>query len=73
MPQEAGEAAPEKVPAILLERVVTTEEMSADALSDLPPRNDSPFLLSVSAVESLAQSDGFSILREHLAQHYDYE
>ncbi len=33
----------------------------------------SPFLLKVKDVDSLANSDGFSILREHLAEHYTYE
>lgn len=35
--------------------------------------NASPFLLKVQDVEVLAQSDGFNILRAHLAQHYRYE
>ncbi|KAK5126133.1 hypothetical protein LTR85_011488 [Meristemomyces frigidus] len=35
--------------------------------------NASPFLLKAHDVEMLAQSDGFAILREHLAQHYDYD
>ena len=35
--------------------------------------NASPFLLKVQDVELLSQSDGFNILREHLAQHYRYE
>ncbi|KAK5108567.1 hypothetical protein LTR62_008224 [Meristemomyces frigidus] len=33
----------------------------------------SPFLLQPEDVETLAQSDGFSILRDHLEQHYTYE
>jgi len=33
----------------------------------------SPFLLNEHDVETLAQSDGFMILRDHLAQHYTYE
>jgi hypothetical protein len=41
------------------------------ATSPLP--NASPFLLKSRDVESLAQSDGFSILRNHLADHYTYE
>ena len=36
-------------------------------------RNASPFLLKVQDVETLAQSDGFNILREHLAENYTYE
>lgn len=35
--------------------------------------NASPFLLRVQDVQFLAQSDGFSILRSHLAEHYTYE
>ncbi|EME83434.1 uncharacterized protein MYCFIDRAFT_81700 [Pseudocercospora fijiensis CIRAD86] len=35
--------------------------------------NASPFLLESNDVELLSQSDGFSILRSHLAQHYKYE
>ena len=35
--------------------------------------NASPFLLRGQDVEILAQSDGFNILREHMAQHYTYE
>ncbi|KAF2721677.1 hypothetical protein K431DRAFT_223658 [Polychaeton citri CBS 116435] len=35
--------------------------------------NASPFLLRVEDVEMLSQSDGFIILRQHLAQHYTYE
>lgn len=35
--------------------------------------NASPFLLRVHDVETLAQSAGFSILRDHLAQHYTFE
>ncbi|KAK4543180.1 hypothetical protein LTR36_005730 [Oleoguttula mirabilis] len=35
--------------------------------------NASPFLLKAHDVETLAQSDGFAILRDHLAKHYDYE
>ena len=35
--------------------------------------NISPFLLKAQDVEVLAQSDGFNVLREHMAQHYTYE
>lgn len=35
--------------------------------------NASPFLLKVQDVETLAQSDGFNILRAHLSEHYTYE
>lgn len=35
--------------------------------------NASPFLLKVDDVDLLTQSDGFTILRSHLAQHYTYE
>lgn len=33
----------------------------------------SPLLLEAHEMECLAQSDGFTILREHLAEHYTYE
>lgn len=32
-----------------------------------------PFLLRAEDVACLAQSDGFTIMREHLAHHYHYE
>jgi hypothetical protein len=35
--------------------------------------NASPFQLRAEDVETLSQSDGFSILRQHLAQHYTFE
>lgn len=35
--------------------------------------NASPFLLKVQDVETLTQSEGFSILRAHLSEHYTYE
>ena len=35
--------------------------------------NASPFLLKAQDVEILAQSEGFNILREHLAETYAYE
>ena len=44
--------------------------------ASLPPTTSpgaSPFLLKAHDVETLAQSDGFMILRDHLAQHYTYE
>jgi len=33
----------------------------------------SPFVLQPQELDILSHSDGFSILREHLAQHYSYE
>lgn len=33
----------------------------------------SPFKLKSEDVESLAQSGGFTILRDHLAEYYNYE
>lgn len=33
----------------------------------------SPFVVKTGDLESLAQSGGFNILRDHLAEHYDYE
>lgn len=38
-----------------------------------PVPNASPFLLSVHDVDTLSQSQGFMILRAHLAGHYKYE
>lgn len=48
------------------------DEMPGSVTANLCP-NASPFLLTRDAVETLAQSEGFSILREHLAEHYAYE
>jgi len=56
-----GEDTTKDIPAIHLEKA-PTDDMHA-----------SPFLLKDHDVETLAHSDGFSILREHLAQHYSYE
>ncbi|KAK5133605.1 hypothetical protein LTR08_007553 [Meristemomyces frigidus] len=50
-------------------------------VDDMPPLtaiptstlNASPFLLKVHDVETLTQSDGFTILRGHLAEQYTYE
>ena len=50
----------------------TSAGMPAATLASTVP-NASPFLLKVDDVEGLAQSDGFTILRHHLAQHYTYE
>lgn len=44
-------------------------EMPSAILPSTYP-NDSPFLLKIQDVEILAQSEGFSILRHHLAEHY---
>ncbi|WPG99948.1 Hypothetical protein R9X50_00277100 [Acrodontium crateriforme] len=38
----------------------------------LAPASASPFLLHNDDVDTLAESDGFQILRNHLAQHYNY-
>lgn len=35
--------------------------------------DSSPFLLSLHDVDALSQSQGFMILRAHLANHYKYE
>lgn len=48
-----------------------TENMPSSTNNPTP--NASPFLLKVQDVEVLAQSEGFNILRGHLAQHYAYE
>jgi len=36
-------------------------------------RDEMPFFLRAEDVACLAQSDGFTIMREHLAHHYSYE
>lgn len=35
--------------------------------------NASPFLLGIEDMETLSQSEGFRILRSHLAAHYSHE
>jgi len=35
--------------------------------------DDCPFLLRAEDIESLAQSDGFHILSQHMAAHCNYE
>lgn len=40
---------------------------------DLFAGQEVPFLLRAEDVACLAQSDGFTIMREHLAHHYHYE
>ncbi|KAK3070258.1 hypothetical protein LTR53_010779 [Teratosphaeriaceae sp. CCFEE 6253] len=44
-----------------------------DMVSTVGQSASSPFLLRSHELELLAQSDGFGILREHLAEHYSYE
>ncbi|RMY33206.1 hypothetical protein D0866_06082 [Hortaea werneckii] len=53
----------------------TRTEEDGDMPAPLPMHDSyaSPFLLSIHDVETLAQSDGFEILREHLAAHYSYK
>jgi hypothetical protein len=59
--------------------VSSTIAASEDTVNDMPSatlqplQSASPFLLRVEDVQTLAQSDGFAILREHLAEHYTYE
>ena len=53
-----------------------TAETMSTAMSPQTPYelpHGSPFKLKSEDVESLAQSGGFAILREHLAEYYDYE
>lgn len=45
--------------------------MSPQTSYELP--HGSPFKLKPEDVESLAQSGGFAILRDHLAEYYNYE
>lgn len=49
-----------------------SDEMPSATLASTTP-NASPFLLRADDVETLSQSDGFNILRAHLAAHYSYE
>lgn len=58
------------VPSITLN--TTTDEMPASTLPT-STTNASPFLLKIHDVETLAQSDGFTILRDHLSQTYAYD
>ena len=53
--------------------ITTTKRKIDDMPSAVPAPNASPFLLKAHDVETLTQSDGFAILREHLAEHYAYE
>ncbi|KAK3670296.1 hypothetical protein LTR78_009850 [Recurvomyces mirabilis] len=50
-----------------------TDDDMPSATSTTPARNTSPFLLQPEDVETLLRSDGFSILREHLHEHYNYD
>ncbi|PPJ58133.1 hypothetical protein CBER1_02604 [Cercospora berteroae] len=52
-------------------RATTKEDFNQMASSTLVP-GAAPFLLQAEDVETLAHSDGFNILRNHLAEHYDY-
>ncbi|CAK3745768.1 Hypothetical predicted protein [Lecanosticta acicola] len=61
--------------------VAPPTELTQDRISDNMPTatlsstvpDASPFLLEVDHVALLTHSDGFTILRRHLAQHYNYE
>lgn len=55
-----------------VEALAKQEDMLVATLPTTTP-NASPFLLKVQDVETLAQSEGFSILRAHLSEHYTYE
>lgn len=48
------------------------DDMPATILST-PSAMGSPFMLRVEDVECLIDSDGFTILRDHLSQHCNYE
>lgn len=52
-------------------RASTNESLDKMASTTLVP-GAAPFLLKAEDVETLAHSDGFNILRNHLAEHYDY-
>lgn len=58
--------------ALLEDGMVESNDIPTATLPTSTP-NASPFLLKVHDVETLSQSDGFTILREHLAAHYHYE
>lgn len=48
--------------------------MATMKASEPAMKTESPFLLDLHAVDMLSQSDGFNILRQHLAEHYmDYQ
>ncbi|KAK4626841.1 hypothetical protein CLAFUW4_04824 [Fulvia fulva] len=53
------------------EKCITDEMPTATLPSTV--QNPSPFLLEVHDVDTLNQSDGFTILRQHLTEHYTYE
>ncbi|TKA83227.1 hypothetical protein B0A55_00646 [Friedmanniomyces simplex] len=51
----------------------TADDMPSVTFEPTAPSTASPFLLQPQELDLLSHSDGFSILREHLAQHYSYE
>lgn len=51
----------------------TSTAAAAAKMPSTTPTNASPFLLKIHDVETLAQSDGFTLLQEHLAKHCTYE
>jgi len=51
---------------------INNEKMPAASLTKTMA-NSSPFLIEERDAEVLAQSEGFSILRDHLADHYSSE
>lgn len=60
-----GTASPKQVGMAILDAKMTT--MPSQTF------DPSPFLLSPEGAEILARSDGFNMLRDHLAQHCSYE
>lgn len=54
------------------ENLLTNSDESATMVPATVP-NASPFKLKVEDAEMLLQSDGFAILRQHLAEQYKYE
>ena len=51
---------------------INNEKMPAASLT-MTMANTSPFMIEERDAEVLAQSEGFSILRDHLADHYSSE
>ncbi|RMX74067.1 hypothetical protein D0869_12971 [Hortaea werneckii] len=73
--EHAGGSLPTQLHSIAAAAADNTRiEEDGDMPAPLPMHDSyaSPFLLSIHDVETLAQSDGFEILREHLAAHYSY-
>lgn len=77
MDRRAGAATAAATPAVTIHPTGDDAEQAMPSAvpvqmtGSLP--HGSPFDLKTEDVESLAQSGGFTILRDHLAEHYLYE